>query len=68
MRTLEAFSDANLGPNEQESTTGPVICYQGCPLMWLTARQTFALSTAEAELMALLEAMGGVEIYGILDQ
>ena len=36
--------------------------------MWLTARQTFALSTAEAELMALLEAMGGVEIYGILDQ
>ncbi len=41
------------------SRTGYVICYAGCPVYWQSKLQTeIALCTAEAEDMALLQALG----------
>jgi hypothetical protein len=64
-RGLEVFVDANFAggwdPEDSEnddsvySCTGFVICYVGCPMFWQSKLQTvIALSTAEAEFIALL--------------
>ncbi len=65
---LEVFVDANFAggwdPEEAENTdnvyshTGFVICYAGCPMFWQSKLQIeIALSTAEAEYIALMQAL-----------
>ena len=50
-------SDAD-NPDNLLSRTGFVISYAGCPIMWMSKLQTeIALSTAEAEYIALSQAM-----------
>ena len=63
--TLTLFPDAAYAPNGNRSQTGWVVVYAGTPVLWRSSRQqTMALSSAEAELNAILEgsiAMLGVE-------
>jgi hypothetical protein len=48
-------------PSTAKSRTGYVITYLGCPLLWASRLQTvFALSTAEAEYIALSTALRDV--------
>jgi hypothetical protein len=48
-------------PSTAKSRTGYVITYLGCPLVWASRLQTvFALSTAEAEYIALSTALRDV--------
>jgi hypothetical protein len=65
---LEVFIDADFAcgwdPEDAEnadnvySCTGYVICYAGCPMFWQSKLQTeITLSTAEAEYIALLQAL-----------
>jgi hypothetical protein len=67
-RGLEVFVDADFAggwdPEDAESAdnvysrTGYVICYAGCPMFWQSKLQTeIALSTAEAEYIALSQAL-----------
>jgi hypothetical protein len=67
-RGLEVSVDANFAggwdPEDAEnadnvySCTGYVICYAGCPMYWQSKLQTeIALSTAELEYIALLQAL-----------
>jgi hypothetical protein len=67
-RGLEVFVDAGFAsgwyPEDAENTdsvyscTGFVICYAGCPMFWQSKLQIeIALSTAEAEYIALLQAL-----------
>jgi hypothetical protein len=67
-RGLEVFVDANFAggwdPEDAEnadnvySCTGYDICYAGCPMFWQSKLQTeIALSTTEAEYIALLQAL-----------
>jgi hypothetical protein len=67
-RGLEVIVDANFAggwdPEDAENTdnmysrTGFVICYAGCPMFWQSKLQTeIALSTAEANYIALLQAL-----------
>jgi hypothetical protein len=67
-RGLEVFVDADFAggwdPDNAEnagnvySCTGYVICYAGCPMFWQSKLQTeIALSTAEAEYIALSQAL-----------
>jgi len=67
-RGHEVFVDANFAggwdPDDSEnadniySHTGYVICYAGCPMFWQSQLQTeIALSTAEAEYIALSQAL-----------
>ena len=56
--SVEVFCDASFGSNQFKSTSGFVAYYAGCPVFWLTSRQPFiALSTAEAELLSLMEGV-----------
>lgn len=53
---VEAFSDADWAGDkaDRKSTTGYVICINGCVVSWGVKKQsTVALSTAEAEYMAV---------------
>ena len=57
--TLEAYADSDWGndPNDRRSTTGFILLYGG-PISWKTRRQpTVALSSTEAEYMALASAV-----------
>jgi hypothetical protein len=67
-RGLEVFVDASFAggwePENAEnaesvySCTVFVVCYTGCPMFWQSKLQTeIALSTAEAEYIALLQAL-----------
>jgi hypothetical protein len=67
-RGIEVFVDADFagGWNPEDalnadnvySRTGYVICYTGCPIFWQSKLQTeIALSTAEAEYIALSQAL-----------
>ena len=56
---LEAMSDANWGSDEldRRSVTGVIVTYYGSPVSWYSKRQaTVALSTTEAEYMAMTSA------------
>jgi hypothetical protein len=51
--TLDAENAENV-----YSCTGYIICYAGCPMFWQSKLQTeIALSTAEAEYIALSQAL-----------
>ena len=67
-RGIEVFVDADfaggwdpedaLNADNVYSRTGYVICYAGCPIFWQSKLQTeIALSTAEAEYIALSQAL-----------
>lgn len=59
-RALKAFSDADFGNDlfQSRSTSGAVITYNGSPIAWFARRQRLvALSTAEAQYIAMTEAM-----------
>ena len=54
---VEAYADASFGAHEHKSISGLAVYYSGCPVFWATTRQAcIALSTAESELAALIEA------------
>ncbi len=68
LQGLEVFIDADFAggwdPEDAEnadsvySCTGLVICYARCPMFWQSKLQTeIALSTAEAEYIALSQAL-----------
>ena len=53
---LMMFSDASFAPQGDRSHSGWLITYGGVPLAWRSSRQSMiTLSTAECELLALLE-------------
>ncbi|CAE7210219.1 GIP [Symbiodinium sp. CCMP2592] len=61
---LVLYPDAAFAPSSSRSQTGWVIVYGGTPILWRSTRQaTTALSTAEAELNAILE--GSVALLGV---
>ena len=58
-KALEGFVDADWAncPNDRKSYTGFVFALAGCPITWEARKQrTVALSSTEAEYMALSEA------------
>ena len=57
------YTDASFAPDSEKSHSGWVVLMAGAPLAWRSSRQTtVSLSTAEAELMAMLE--GAVALLG----
>jgi hypothetical protein len=57
---IEVFCDADRAGDvdDRKSTTGIVIKMNGCPIVWLSKKQsTVALSTAEAEYIAIASAV-----------
>ena len=60
-QSLAMVSDSSFSPDGERSHTGWVILMNGAPILWRSGRQTImSLSTAEAELNAMLE--GGVAL------
>ena len=56
--TLEVLVDASFRPGDSHSISGTVILLAGCPIQWESRKQSLmALSTAEAELTALVEGL-----------
>ena len=62
---IHAYSDASFAPDGQESHGCVIICIQGSPVFWRSGRQSMiTLSTAEAELLELVEALtAGESVY-----
>jgi ribonuclease HI len=57
---IEIFCDADWAGDteDRKSTTGVIIKLNGCPIIWLSKKQsTVALSTAEAEYIAIATAL-----------
>ena len=64
---IEVYSDASYASSDLKSLTGVVVCYGGTPIAWHTTMQAFiTLSTAEAELMAMLEGLVTIRSAGAL--
>ena len=58
IQAVDVYTDASYGSSELKSISGVVVFVGGTPVGWQTTRQPFiTLSTAEAELMALLEGL-----------
>ena len=56
--TIEVLVDASFSPGDSHSVFGTMILLAGCPVQWESRKQgLMALSTAEAELTALLEGL-----------
>ena len=56
--TVEVLVDASFSPGDGHSISGTIILLAGCPVQWETRKQSLmALSTAEAELTALVEGL-----------
>ncbi|CAE6952631.1 Papst2 [Symbiodinium sp. CCMP2592] len=63
-KSLTMFPDAAFAPESERSHTGWLVVWGNNPIAWRSSRQpTIALSTAEAELTAILE--GAVAMLGI---
>lgn len=57
-KTVEVLTDSSFAPMGGYSVSGLVILFAGAPVQWHTQRQTIvALSTAEAELVAMVDAL-----------
>ena len=67
--TLEVLVDASFGVEEQHSVTGIMLLFAGCPVQWESKKQSLvALSTAEAELTAIMEgAQAGRSVRALLE-
>ena len=62
---VESYADASFGAHENKSISGMAVYYSGCPIFWATTRQAcIALSTAESELAALIEAWTALKGVG----
>ena len=60
---LSLYTDASFAPDNEKSHSGWVVLMAGSPLSWRSSRQaTVSISTAEAELGAVLE--GGIALLG----
>eukprot|EP00913_Durusdinium_trenchii_P004009 g3713.t1 len=58
IRMVDIYTDASYGSSELKSISGVGVFVGGTPVGWQTTRQPFiTLSTAEAELMAMLEGL-----------
>ena len=56
--TVEVLVDASFGVEDEHSVSGLVVLYGGVPIQWESKKQgLIALSTAEAELAALMEGV-----------
>ena len=56
--TLEVLVDASFSPGDGHSVSGTIILLAGCRIQWESKKQTLmALSTAEAELTALVDGL-----------
>ena len=56
--TVEVLVDASFSPGDSHSVSGTIILLAGCPVQWESKKQTLmALSTAEAELTAIVEGL-----------
>ena len=56
--TVEVLVDASFSPGDSHSVSGTIILVAGCPVQWESRKQSLmALSTAEAELTALVEGL-----------
>ena len=56
--TLEVLVAASFSPGDGHSVSGTIILLAGCPIQWESKKQTLmALSTAEAELTALVDGL-----------
>ena len=65
--TIRVFSDASYAPGNEESQGAFIIFVNDCPVFWRAGRQQFiTLSTAEAELAELVEAMNAGESVGVI--
>ena len=64
------FADASLAPSGEESDGSVIVTLRGAPLLWKSSRQpAVSLSTAEAELNELIEAlMTGATVTAILEE
>lgn len=64
---LQMFSDASFAPDGEESHGAYVIMLQGNLLFWRSGRQSIvALSSAEAELTEVVEAMSAAEAVCVM--
>eukprot|EP00435_Cladocopium_sp_Y103_P062154 s1305_g23.t1 len=55
---VEIYTDSSYASSDLKSISGVVGFYAGAPVFWLTCRQSFiTLSTAESELMSMLEGL-----------
>ena len=55
---VEVYTDASFASNGLRSMSGVAGFFAGAPVFWITCRQSFTtLSTAESELMSLLEGL-----------
>eukprot|EP00435_Cladocopium_sp_Y103_P054363 s510_g17.t1 len=55
---VEVYTDASFASSNLRSISGVVGFYAGAPVFWITCRQSFVtLSTAESELMSMLEGL-----------
>ena len=67
MRRLEAYADVSFAPPASRSIQGVLVLYGGSPIMWESSRQScITLSTAEAELLSYVEAMGMADSMGCI--
>ena len=56
--TLEVLVDASFSPGDSHSVSGTIIMLAGCLVQWESKKQSLmALSTAEAELTAIVEGL-----------
>ncbi|CAL1129619.1 unnamed protein product [Cladocopium goreaui] len=67
---IEAMSDASFAPEGDVSHGAFIIMVASCPVFWRSGRQSFVtLSTAEAEMMEIVESMvAGESIGAIADE
>ena len=62
--SIKLFTDAAFAPSGAKSHSGFLVMWGATPIVWRSARQaTVALSTAESELIAILE--GGIAVLGV---
>ena len=69
-KTLCAFSDASYAPDGECSHGCTIISYQGSTMMWKSGRQSVvSLSTAESELLEIIEALtAGESLFVMLNE
>ena len=65
--TLEVLVDASFGPGDGHSITGTIVLLAGAPIQWESHKQSLmSLSTAEAELTALVEGLHGRSVRALV--
>ena len=69
-KMLCAFSDASYAPDGECSHGCTIITYQGSTMMWKSGRQTVvSLSTAESELLEIIEALtAGESLFVMINE